>query len=780
MISLTSLSDTPINISLLSGFIMGVQQLFKSLKKEAECPLCLETVKNPKTLPCLHSFCLECLEEVANFARGQQQTAIKCPVCQTSFPLSEMDTFASLPSSFHLNRLVEVLAFEDGTEQAKCSNCDKNNPATRYCLVCQAFLCATCFEYHQRFKVTKGHRNVLIDKLQAQDVQELIHRPAMCSQENHEDQPLEFYCKDCKVLICQKCSIVSHNWRHLVTETQKAAQEQKKQIVKAVAKVKAEILVYEDEIKKQTELKNKNIADIMRAEKKMTDTVGELIRDLREHEKKTKDRFLVLNEDTVEELIRDLREHEKKMKDRFLVLIEAEHEKHTIRLKNLELIINQMKSCVERGKGILERSISAEILQTNPDILGRCDELLRARKPDVYESTNANYLFEKKLDLLDEVLVTKTEPSLCFTEGLDSEMGKESTFVVVTRDSEGLQCYQQDDQIKIDILTPEGDHLKPELKDGKNGKYTVTYTPQCVGQHKLEIRVNGQPLTSSILVVQAHQHHYQFDFRFGSIGRRGEEFDVINDIAVNDKTGTIAVADSWNKRVKLFSSDGKFQTQVKLDGKPFSVAFTNCGKLLTLVPLSDNKLRLFSEEGQFIKNVDDRHVRKPKHLYTASDGRLIVTDEENNEVKVLSPDGSFVLSMIAPNCDEYPDCVVYHKDKFYVCYPGAHCIKVFDKTGEYLHDIGRKGSNDGQFDCPRGLVIDNYNRLIVCDVNNRRLQLFTLSGEFLSKLEGEYFENIKPFHAGINSNDILFVAGSWSCISVFRQRYLIREIRVST
>jgi len=32
---------------------MDVQQLFKNLKKEAECPLSLETVKSPKTLPCL-------------------------------------------------------------------------------------------------------------------------------------------------------------------------------------------------------------------------------------------------------------------------------------------------------------------------------------------------------------------------------------------------------------------------------------------------------------------------------------------------------------------------------------------------------------------------------------------------------------------------------------------------------------------------------------------------------------------------------------------------------
>ena len=109
-----------------------------------------------------------------------------------------------------------------------------------------------------------------------------------------------------------------------------------------------------------------------------------------------------------------------------------------------------------------------------------------------------------------------------------------------------------------------------------------------------------------------------------------------------------------------------------------------------------------------------------------------------------------------------------HKEKTYVCYPGAPCIKVFDKTEVYSPDTGCDGSNGGQFDCPHGLVIDKYDRLIVCDVNNQRLQLSPLSGKFLSKLEGEYFENIKPFYAGINNNDILFVADSCGCICVFR------------
>ena len=270
---------------------MDVRVIFKNLKKEAECPLCIDTVKNPKTLPCLHSFCLECLDKLAYFARRQLQTAVKCPVCQTSFPIPETDTFDNLPPSSHLNRLVDVLALEDSnTQSQRCNSCDENIMATCYCFVCQNFLCASCFEAHQRLKATRGHPNVLIDKLQAQDVQDLIQIPVVCSQQHHEDQPLEFYCEDCKVLICQKCTVVSHDG-HTKTDTQKAAQEQKMQIADAVSKVKAEIVWYENEIKKQTELKNKNKMEIMNEEKRMTETVEKLIRDLREHERKMKDKF---------------------------------------------------------------------------------------------------------------------------------------------------------------------------------------------------------------------------------------------------------------------------------------------------------------------------------------------------------------------------------------------------------------------------------------------------------------------------------------------------------
>ena len=727
---------------------MDVQQLFRNLQKEAECPLCLETVNNPKTLPCLHSFCLECLDKHAGFARRQLQATIKCPVCQTSFQIPEGDSFKNLPTSYHLNRLVDVLALKDSGAQAqKCGSCDENNSASSYCFVCQSFLCRPCFEAHQRLKATRCHRNVVIEKLQAQDVEDLINRPVMCLQQYHENQPLEFYCEECKVPICHKCSVVSHN-RHTMTDTQKAAQVQKMQMMDALEKVKAETVVYEKKVRKQTELMDKNKKEIMSCEKKMTDLV--------------------------EDLIRDLREHETIMKTKFAEIYEAQQKHHATQVENFELVLTQLKSCVERGESIVQRNISAEILQTNQAIIERCEELLKARKPDIYKPSHVNYMVEQKVKILDRIVVSDTAPSLSLAEVAslkDLQEKTETNFTIVTRNSDEEHCYHEEDVIKVNLLGPAGDQLKTEIKDSKDGKYTVTYTPQCVGQHRVEIQVNGQPLTGSPWFVQVIPHQYQFAFKFGSEGKEQGRFHWPCGIAVNDKRRTLAVADFDNKRIQMFGFEGNFLGEIALKSNPRSLAFTPSGDLLVcaLLEVFSRSIFLFTENGQFIRYIGGEHVKAPYYVSVSSDGRIITSDSDDKRIKVLSADGKNLLqSFKAPDCDEYPDFIVYRQDKFFASFYCACRVMVFNNAGEYLHDIGRKGSDDGQFSCPIGLAIDKFNRLIVCDGGNRRLQLFTLDGKYIAQIAGRFFAGANPRHAVISNTGHLFVTDSRRhCVHVF-------------
>ena len=711
-------------------------------------PLCLDTVNNPKTLPCIHSFCLECLDKHANFARRRLQATIKCPVCQTSFQIPEGDSLKNLPVSYHLNRLVDVLALKDGGAQAqKCSSCDENNTASSYCFVCQIFLCTSCFEAHQRLKTTRGHRNVVIEKLNVQDVQELIHRPVMCSQQYHENQPLEFYCEECKVLICHKCSVVGHNG-HTMTDTQKAAKVQKMQMKDALEKVKVETVIYENKRRKQTELMDKTKNDILSAEKKMTDAV--------------------------EERIRELREHERVMKAKFAEIYKAQQKHHATQLENFELVLTQLQSCIERGESALERNVSAEILQTNQIIVGRCEELLNVTKPDIYKPPHVNYIVENQLNPgLDRIVVSNTDPLLSVAEVDNQELVREKTvanFIIVTRDSSGKQCYHVDDQVNVNIITPADDQLETEIKDTKDGKYTVTYTPQCVGQHRVEIQVNGQPLTGSPWVVQVIPHQYQFAFQFGSEGKEQGQFNIPWDIAVNDKSRTLAVADVNNKRVQMFSFDGNFLREIALGSATSSVAFTESGDFLSSVDNDHNKLILYTEGGQFIRYISDEHVKAPLYISVGSDGRIITCDYDDKTIKVLSPDGKNLLqSFSAPGCDVEPWCAVYQQDKFFVSYSEANRVMVFNNAGEYLYDIGSEGSGDGQLRFPTGLAIDKFNRLIVCDAENRRLQLFTLDGKFVAKVAEGFFDHNNHLVGCVVSNTgHLFVTDfNKQCIYVF-------------
>ena len=385
-----------------------------------------------------------------------------------------------------------------------------------------------------------------------------------------------------------------------------------------------------------------------------------------------------------------------------------------------------------------------------------------------------NYIVENHLNPgLDQIVVSNTDPLLSLAEVDNQEFVREKTvanFIIVTRDSGGKQRYHENDQVKVNIITPADDQLKTEIKDTKDGKYTVTYTPQCVGQHRVEIQVNGQPLTGSPWVVQVIPHQYQFAFQFGSKGKKQGEFDEPWDVAVNDKRRTFAVADSSNERVQMFGFDGNFLREIALEGETSSLAFTESGDLLSTVDSDDNKLTLYSEDGQFIRYISDEHVKTPWHISVGSDGRIITCDYDDKTVKVLSPDGKNLLqSFRAPACDVGPWCVVYQQDKFFVSYPEAHRVMVFNNAGEYLYDIGSEGSGDGQLWFPTGLAIDKFNRLIVCDVGNRRLQLFTLDRKYVAKVAGGFLDHgIYLGYCAVSDTGHLFVTDSEKhCIYVF-------------
>ena len=730
--------------SQISQLDMDVQQLFTSLKKEVECPLCLETVKDPKTLPCLHSFCLRCIDKHAGYAKRKLETTIKCPVCQACFQIPDGDTFGNLPTSFHLNRLVDLLALTDGSEETqRCSSCEDNNTATCYCFVCQNFLCKDCFDAHQRLKATRGHRNVLIENLQVQDVEELMHRPAMCAKKYHENEPLDYYCQDCSVCICHKCSIVSHN-RHSLVDLQEAAEEQKMQMTQVFARVKEKLVIVESKILEQTELMKKSEDEICAAERKVTKTV--------------------------QEIIRVAKEHETAVKTKLAEIKVTQQRNYAAEIGNVQLLAAQLKSSVEYGEGIVQRSIGPEILQAGHAVLGRCQELLTTQDIEICNPQRVVYCVNvEAMNILrglvpGQVFETNTDPSQSSAEGrglIEAEAGTENNFTVTTRDSKGSQWYYEQDQLTVIIRSQKGEEEETKIDDCKNGSYVVRYKPRSVGLRDISVEVNGQPLSGSPWRVQATGHQYKAIHSF----RGPKQFIGPGSIAVNERTGKIAITEYFNRSVKLFDRECKYLRTIGnkgLDSErikyPLSVEFTTSDEVIVIHEghFEPSKMFLFTEHGDFIK-VISQHLINPWSVSVRDDGHMILCDLGDKSVKVLSPDGTgLVQSFKGPHGLDYPNSAVYHENKFFVLY---EYVTVFNNEGLYLYDISREESVIGSL--RKSLTIDAFNNLIVCDDDNSSLHVFSLDGKYINSFnEG----NISPYCIAAFEDNKLLVYDYKNCV----------------
>ena len=730
--------------SQLSQLDMDVQQLFTSLKKEVECPLCLETVKDPKTLPCLHSFCLRCIDKHAGYAKRKLETTIKCPVCQACFQIPDGDTFGNLPTSFHLNRLVDLLALTDGSEETqRCSSCEDNNTATCYCFVCRNFLCKDCFDAHQRLKATRGHRNVLIENLQVQDVEELMHRPAMCAKKYHENEPLDYYCQDCSVCICHKCSIVSHN-RHSLVDLQEAAEEQKMQMTQVFARVKEKLVIVESKISEQTELMNKSEEEICAAEEKVTKVV--------------------------QEIIRVAKEHETAVKTKLAEIKVTQQRNYAAEIGNVQLLAAQLKSSVEYGEGIVQRSIGPEILQAGHAVLGRCEELLTTQDIEICNPQRVVYCVNvEAMNIVrglvpGQVFETNTDPSQSSAEGrglIEAEAGTETNFTVTTRDSIGSQWYNEQDQLTVIIRSQKGEEEETKIDDCKNGSYVVRYKPRSVGLRDISVEVNGQPLSGSPWRVQATGHQYKAIHSF----RGPKQFIGPCSIAVNERTGKIAITEYFNRSVKLFDRECKYLRTIGnkgLDSErikyPLSVEFTTSDEVIVIHEghFEPSEMFLFTEHGDFIK-VISQHLINPWSVSVRDDGHMILCDLGDKSVKVLSPDGTgLVQSFKGPHGLDYPNSAVYHENKFFVLY---EYVTVFNNEGLYLYDISREESVIGSL--RKSLTIDAFNNLIVCDDDNSSLHVFSLDGKYINSFnEG----NISPYCIAAFEDNKLLVYDYKNCV----------------
>ena len=131
-----------------------------------ECCICLKTFTDPRMLPCIHTFCLQCLKDLADKSNTKTRDALPCPVCRNEFTIPN-DGIQDIQTNFFMAGMIEVrnALSKSKIEALLCDICKVNSEshavnipeATNRCLVCQENLCESCCKMHKSFKISKGH-----------------------------------------------------------------------------------------------------------------------------------------------------------------------------------------------------------------------------------------------------------------------------------------------------------------------------------------------------------------------------------------------------------------------------------------------------------------------------------------------------------------------------------------------------------------------------------------------------------------------------------------------
>ena len=173
------------------------------------CVACTKTIKEPKILPCSHSFCKACLEKLSTQENvdGEGKTFV-CPTCMSSVTLKANENVAGLPDNEFIVKLLTAVGPGRKQEDCVCSYCKKESTIT-LCMECQMLFCHECYMMHQRFPPMQNHIMLSISEVINRDEQQEIGAETLsCTQ--HKDAIPKFYCETCKELICMKCVASVH------------------------------------------------------------------------------------------------------------------------------------------------------------------------------------------------------------------------------------------------------------------------------------------------------------------------------------------------------------------------------------------------------------------------------------------------------------------------------------------------------------------------------------------------------------------------------------------
>ena len=195
------------------------------------------------------------------------------------------------------------------------------------------------------------------------------------------------------------------------------------------------------------------------------------------------------------------------------------------------------------------------------------------------------------------------------------------------------------------------------------------------------------------------------------------------------------------------SADGGFRRLVTGEqrtgeglAKPYAIAVWQ-GRMF-VSDSADRYVRVFdvaAGKHYRIGEDDPGRLQKPLGLDVDASGTLYVADATLKVIMVYDKMGAFKMKIGGPAWFDRLSSVTVDRGgaRIYVTDIGGvssenHRVRVFDaKSGQHLHDIGKRGTGPGELNLPRDVAIGKDGLLYVVDGGNFRVQVFQPDGTFV-------------------------------------------------
>lgn len=211
------------------------------------CSVCLDTLKDPATLPCGHSYCLACIQ--SHWDKGGSKGQYSCPQCRQVFnprpPLAKSTVLVEAMEKLRTNSLKQNFS-------AAASSAPPSLPV-----------------YLEVLPDTGPRQGSMYPQLPTVD-------PRPCPRHS---RPLDLFCHDDKESVCELCCQQEHKG-HRVLKPQEERKERQKELVQMQADIQTRIQETNRKLKEIPHVFRQHKALVQALQQESTDILSELVKNV--------------------------------------------------------------------------------------------------------------------------------------------------------------------------------------------------------------------------------------------------------------------------------------------------------------------------------------------------------------------------------------------------------------------------------------------------------------------------------------------------------------------